>query len=374
MRGRSRHNTQSQSRWAAQIAKTPDPTDQFVGTPSFVIGSDGTYWASHNWFGSGTGENTTVVYKSEDKGGSWSQVVSITGVYWATLFHYGSNQYLLGVDGKYGNLVLYYSSNDWSTSSSITVSSGNYHKGSTAYLEKDGYLFFAVEDAKTGSPTWPQFDAQVWFVDVTDIANVSSWYSSNALAYNTSWGSGSWSQEGWLEGNVCETTGGDIVLIYRHNNEVEHKGCYLTSTWASGTQSLTLAFDDSTGFVDLLGGAVQVQPVWHTGASKWLILSNHRTATRTADPAEQRDELWLCSSSDLQTWTTVKQLHGDAAERSLGEGVDLNGFQYCSAVLSADENTLHYVSRTSWHGADTEHNANRLTYDFVPDLNALLGV
>jgi hypothetical protein len=362
------------TRWASQIAVSSDFSDTFIGTPSFIVDSSGTWWASHNFFGAGTSENTTVIYKSEDLGGSWSQVTSITGVYWATLFEHGANLYLLGTSGLYGNLVLYYSSNNWATNSNVTISSGNYHKGSTSFASLDGYLFFAVEDAQSGSPTWPtDFLAQVWFADTADLTNVANWRSSNTITYNTSWGDGGWSQEGWLEGNVINDSG-SIKVLYRHNNGTEHKGCLITSTWNSSTPSLTLAFDDSTGFIDVLGGSIQFQPIWHSGASVWLIISNHRTAVRAADPNQQRDELWLCKSSNLTTWTAVKQLHGDAAERTLDRGVDYSGFQYVNSVLSADENTLHYVSRTSWRGADTEHNANRLTYDFVPNVNALLGV
>jgi hypothetical protein len=191
----------SQSRWAAEIARTPDPTDQFVGSPSFIIAADGTWWASHNWFGSGTNNDTTLIYKSEDDGATWTLVDTITGVWWATLFEHAANMYLLGTTTEYGNLVLYYSDDDWATNSNVTISSGNYHKGSTAFAALDGYLFFAVEDAQSGSPTWPtSFLAQVWFADTADLTNASNWRSSNTISYNTSWGDGGWSQEGWLEG------------------------------------------------------------------------------------------------------------------------------------------------------------------------------
>jgi hypothetical protein len=353
----------------------------YVGSPNLVVAEDGTYWACHDEFQPGTVQNTRI-YKSLDSGATWSYVRVINNSAWPTLFEYNDTLYILSCSAQYGDLVLHYSSDDWATFNTLTISSGNYHKAQNAWIEKDGYLFFAVEDVQSPTPAWgTDFLAQIWYVDINDLTNLSNWRSSNTVAYNTSWGELDWgansTPEGWLEGNVLETQGGDIVVMYRHSNNVDDVAAYLTTTWNSVTPSLSLAFNDSTGFVDFPGGHVKFWPVYDTATDRWFALTNYDPHSMTesdmitTDPNNRqslRQSLWLISAPTLNgSWSIHAQILRDEIENTTDDIFSLTGWQYITPVW--DGNLLRFTSRTGYNGANSEHNANRLTYHEVPNIS-----
>jgi len=380
-------------RWI-QVAETASPSDTFVGTPSILIASDGTFWASHNWFGSGTSYNQTLIYKSTDSGATWSLVDTITGLFWAKLFEYDNELYAIGVDdrsnGIGGDLVIFKataaSGLDWATSTSTNISTGNswtnnFLTAANTHVVQDGYFLMAVTERATSEFARP-FEMILLWGDLTDLMTATKWGKSASVAYDTASDDANWSASntGFLEPNLVND-GGTLKVIARHHNEYEHKACKLTVSWTPATPTGSLAFDDATGFVDVLGGSIQFVPVYHTGASKWLIVSNHEADFTPGsgsygenDPNQRRWEQWLCSADTVDgTWSAVQRIHGSPYEKFMGQGVEYCGFQYASIALSSDEDTLYILNRTSWQGADTEHNANRLTFEKITGLNALLG-
>ena len=79
----------------------------YLGSPSLAILSDGTYVASHDYFGKIEGKTRNgSIFQSKDKGKSWKKTADIEGLFWANLFVHKQNLYLMGCDGEYGNLVI----------------------------------------------------------------------------------------------------------------------------------------------------------------------------------------------------------------------------------------------------------------------------
>ena len=96
-------------------------THRYVGSPSIAVLEDGTYVASHDYFGNGR-VSDTFVYRSIDKGTTWNVCAHIDKLNWATLFTRGRELYLIGVSPKgsqgYGNFVILRSMNggrSWTT-------------------------------------------------------------------------------------------------------------------------------------------------------------------------------------------------------------------------------------------------------------------
>jgi hypothetical protein len=70
------------------IAHVPATTRTFVGSPSLAILPDGSYVASHDLFGPGSTEWTsgvTRVFRSADRGASWSKVAFVEPAFWSGL-------------------------------------------------------------------------------------------------------------------------------------------------------------------------------------------------------------------------------------------------------------------------------------------------
>ena len=82
---------------------------RYVGSPSLAILPSGDYIATHDEFGPKSGQKRsgiTLVFRSTDRGASWSPIATIKGAFWSTLFVHRDRLYLLGTDKEYGNLVI----------------------------------------------------------------------------------------------------------------------------------------------------------------------------------------------------------------------------------------------------------------------------
>ena len=68
------------------VNHSPADTKQYVGSPSIAVLPNGVYVVSHDFFGPGTENNRTVVFRSDDQGLSWKKVADLIGQWWSTLF------------------------------------------------------------------------------------------------------------------------------------------------------------------------------------------------------------------------------------------------------------------------------------------------
>src|SRR5262245_14124619 len=71
------------------IDHVPAASGTYVGSPSIAILPTGEYIASHDLFGPQSNEHksaTTRIFRSRDRGESWSHVADIDGAFWSTLF------------------------------------------------------------------------------------------------------------------------------------------------------------------------------------------------------------------------------------------------------------------------------------------------
>ena len=90
------------------IHNAPAITHEYVGSPSIVIMPDGTYIASHDYFGKKLSD--TYVYISKDRGNTWERIAELKLLTWATLFNRGEELYLIGIRPRetigYGDFVV----------------------------------------------------------------------------------------------------------------------------------------------------------------------------------------------------------------------------------------------------------------------------
>ena len=76
-------------------------TRQYIGSPSIAILADGSYVASHDYFGAGSTQSTSAVsrvFRSTDRGKTWRQTAEMRDQFWSNLFVHARTAVL---DGNY---------------------------------------------------------------------------------------------------------------------------------------------------------------------------------------------------------------------------------------------------------------------------------
>ena len=88
------------------LAHSPASSGEYIGSPSVVVLEDGTYLASHDFFGPGTNFDRYAIYRSDDQGVTWSHVTDMIGQWWSTLFTHRGDLYTIGTTREYGYAVI----------------------------------------------------------------------------------------------------------------------------------------------------------------------------------------------------------------------------------------------------------------------------
>src|SRR5690242_8187917 len=81
------------------IDYSPANSGLYIGSPSIVITPDGSYLASHDFFGPRSNEfekPKTVVFNSKDRGETWQKTATLDGLFWAGLFVHHDATYIMG--------------------------------------------------------------------------------------------------------------------------------------------------------------------------------------------------------------------------------------------------------------------------------------
>jgi hypothetical protein len=68
------------------IDRSPNPKRIHLGSPSLAVLPDGSYVASHDFFGPGTDWQTTAVFRSTERGRTWKKAATLKGQFRSQLF------------------------------------------------------------------------------------------------------------------------------------------------------------------------------------------------------------------------------------------------------------------------------------------------
>jgi hypothetical protein len=351
------------------IDHQPAAAKQYVGSPGIAILPDGTYVASHDFFGPASSEWTaalTDVFASADRGATWQKIARIEGAFWSNLFVHAGAVHLLGPTRHHGPLVIRRSTDGgrtWTTPADAKtglLAEGDFHTAPMPVLVHAGRIWRAVEDASGGKEWGKRYMAMMLSAPLdADLLDRASWTFSNAIPRDPAWLDGRFT--GWLEGNAVATADGRVLDILRVEAGAIEKAA-VVSVSADGK---TASFDPATGFVDLPGAAKKFairrdpaagsKPVW------WMLSNAVPPAFHgKAKPASLRNTLVLSRSENLRDWErrSVILHHPDHLK---------HGFQYVDWLFDGDD--LVVVSRTAGDdatgGAHNFHDANFLTFHRV---------
>lgn len=352
------------------VAHVPAASRTFIGSPSLAILPDGTYLASHDLFGPGSGEwvrAETRVFRSDDRGVTWSRLATVAPAFWSGLFVHRGAVYLMGTTGHHGLIAIRRSDDGgrtWtspeSAATGLLTGSGQWHTAPVPVLVHGDRIWRGFEDASGGREWGARYRATMLSAPVdADLLDRGSWTFATPLGRDPTWIAGRF--HGWLEGNAVADANGRVLDVLR----VDATGNEFAAIVAVSDDGRRATFDPATGFVHFPGGTKKFtirrdprpesaggRPVWWTLASAVAPVDVDR-----GHPVAIRNTLVLCRSENLRRWTirSVVLHHPDVAR---------HGFQYVDWQF--DGNDIVAVSRTAAEdgegGPPRAHDANYLTF------------
>ncbi len=348
------------------IDHSPAASGRYVGSPSIAILPDGSYVASHDFFGPKSTEHqsaNSAVFRSEDRGKTWQQVARINGAFWSNLFVHQGQLYLMGPTRHHGLIVIRRSDDGgrtWTTpkdgNSGLLTEAGEYHTAPMPVVTHDGRLWRGFEDAGGGTQWGMRYRAMMLSVPVdADLLDRASWTFSNYVSRDTQWMDGRFSA--WLEGNAVVAPDGQIVDVLRMHYGGEGGKAAIVRISRDGKSA---TFDPEDGFIDFPGGAKKFSIRFDPQTKAYWSLVNpampvSRLQQRNA--ASIRNTLALMRSTDLKNWEMrcILLHHPDVAK---------HGFQYPDWQFDGQD--LIAAIRTAYDdglgGAHNAHDANFLTF------------
>ncbi len=354
------------------IDHSPASSGQYIGSPSILALAGGDYLASHDLFGPKSTEHTsaiTRIFRSADKGLTWTRIAEIDGAFWSTLFEHKGAVYLIGPTHHHGSAVIRRSSDGgrtWTTPrdrDSGLLLAGQYHCAPMPVVVHDGRIWRAIEDASNGTQWGKRYSAMMLAAPVeADLLKAENWTASNFIPRDPKWKNGTFNA--WLEGNAVVGPEGKMLDILRVDAKPDGDAAAIVQISADGK---TASFDPATGFIHFPGGCKKFAIRFDPASKLYWSLSNYVPPQHAAaDPGGSRNTLALVSSPDLKEWTVkcILLYHPDRAK---------HGFQYVDWLFDGDD--IIAACRTAFDdglgGAHNAHDANFLTFHRVKNFRGL---
>jgi formylglycine-generating enzyme required for sulfatase activity len=342
------------------IDHSPAASGKYIGSPSIAVLPNGSYVASHDYFGPATNENRTAIFRSDDAGKTWRRLTEFDGQFWSTLFVHHGVLYIIGTSGQYGHAVIRRSTDGgqtWTTPKGSRTgqlfATGQYHCAPVPVVVHKGRIWRAMEDRYPPEGWGSNFRSFVLSAPVdANLLNAASWTASNRLRFDQAWPG-----KAWLEGNVVVTPDDKIVNILR----VENKDKELAAVVRVSEDGKSVSFDPKRDFIHFYGGTnkftIRYDPV---SKRYWSLVDKEK------NPKAYRNVLTLVSSADLRTWRVESVIlhHPDSVKHA---------FQYVDWLFEG--NDIIAVSRTAYDdglgGAHRAHDANFLTFHRIRNFRTL---
>lgn len=337
------------------VAHSPAESGAYIGSPALLVMPDGSYVASHDFFGPGTNFDEYAVYRSHNRGRSWRKVAGFVGQWWSSLFYHRGALYTIGTTREYGFAVIRKSDDGGVTwteptgpETGILSSEERYHCAPVPVVEHGGRLWTAFELALGKRPHWPATVASAPLD--ADLLKADSWQWADPFHHF-------WSGGQWIEGNIVVVREEEVVNILRANVGKPDKAAVVHVS----TDGRTLTHDPERDLIDFPGGGVKFTIRFDPVSGRYWTLGN-----RQKDPPANRNTLVLASSEDILTWRVeLVVLHHDDAE--------CHAFQYVDWVIDGDD--ILFLSRTAHEdglgGAPRGHDANFLTFHRIRDFRRI---
>lgn len=363
------------------INHLPSAGNSYVGSPSIAVLPDGAYIASHDMFGPAATHDTTLVFRSADRGQTWRQIAAIKGQFWSNLFVHHGALYLMGTSRAMGVVVIRRSDDGgatWTTpdgeNKGLLLAEKTYRTAPTPVVEHAGRLWRAMSE--NGSARDRAVRAFTMSAPAgADLLQAGNWSSSPRLPGRREFLEGRFGR--WVEGNAVISPAGEVVNLLRvqfgtardsgRDTWENYDGWAKAALINFGQDGTVAAFDPAHDFVEFPGGLVKFTVRRDPRTEFYWALTTavppvHRQARRVTDRI--RNTVMLTRSRDLRDWEIRSVvLYSPELLRV--------GYQYLDWVFEGAD--LLAVCRTATpdgslgpgmrhQGIDPAHDANFLTF------------
>ncbi|WP_321963028.1 sialidase family protein [Paraburkholderia sp. J7] len=344
------------------VAHSPASTGIYLATPSIAILDDGSYLVSHDSFGPRSTQDTVDIYRSRDRGETWSRLAELKGLYYASLFVHRGSIYALGISRFEGVPVIWKSSDQgrtWSKPSGpqdgVLADDGKYFSAAVPVIIANGRIWRTIERIQKNGVWVGMMSADL----NGDLTKASSWTFSETLGPNSRWLGGMFN--GWLEGNAVVAPSGKVVDLLRVYFNAEPEKAAIVTLDNDGRH---MAFDPLSGFVDMPGAGKKFTVRLDQESGHYWSLTNavFKDSYRGSNLERARNTLALISSKDLRHWNVCRiVLHSNDSTKHGFQYVDwvFDGSDIVSAIRAADDDEAG--------GAYSQHDSNFIKFLRIPD-------
>ncbi|MEL7500452.1 MAG: sialidase family protein [Planctomycetota bacterium] len=328
------------------VVQTEDSRKVFVNSPSFAVLPNGHLLVSHLYYGDEIDREqaqVTHIQRSEDGGKTWAAVTKLEGIRWGNLFVVGDSVYLIGVERRYGRLLICKSTDNGTTWTKPDDSSGylTNQKGYYTFRNSpeviDGRVWTCVERLIKG-----RFHMMVVSAPAdADLLNANSWTKSNSLSLaKTSLGGKS---DKVTEGNVLP--GKDSVRILSRLAKMGGETASLAT--ASATDEGTMRFGLDR-FVRFPGGGQSFCVRFDAKENCYWAVSNPQSK-----PFSRNNRLAMLRSDDLLNWEIryIPVSHEEGVWRGL-----------TAPICRIDGDDLLIITNCAWGNTPGSGRADRIVF------------
>lgn len=329
----------------------------FISDPEILVLPNGTYLASHALAGSSSGSGTsgkTTLFRSIDKGATWTTVRTFNELLRASLFAFNNAVYLLGstkdASGKFTILKSADNGSTWSVATQTTL-------GGTATPNNP---------VISGNRLWCAAGTTVISASIgSDLLLAASWKTTGGFpAYQPGWPS-----EGEFigEGQIVASPEMGVSILAKVKQHV------LTARARVNEITGKISFDPSDDFAALPGGEKKFGAAYDAGSGKFFVLSNPVLAAHANSailPDMIRNTAVVLSSRDLRNWKMEKIFLYSA-------DISHQGFGYLN--FDFDGSNMVVAARTAWvipgeraPNDGRAHDSNLLTFHQIDDFRNLV--
>jgi hypothetical protein len=393
-----------------EIVYHDEPSQIYLGSPSIVRLSSGRLVASHDFFGAGYGSQprNASVYVSDDNGETWSFISYIKHTYYTTLVVYKDIIYAIGVDNDAKANIIIHRSSDNGTSwnyngndDGVILFHGSYFTSPTPIVMANLVIYRAIENFPSPYRSPIDYQAAIISCDLKKFSKITeddpimspmNWRMTPPLSFNKDWIPKSFphiNAPGYADGNV--------VILPEPSSPVPRLRVLNILRFYSiplGNLVVILELNQTTNTLSFLsiipffGGLLKFSIRYDPYTETYISLVNPLTQTIDFD---QRNILSLSYTKDILNLTNWKILPDhllyDDTGLTVNDSLRYTGFHFvdwqfdqgssshAASCIQWDCNggpDIIYVIRTSYRGANSYHNSNRITYKVLKNYRELI--
>ena len=337
------------------INQLPINRNRIIASPSIAIMEDGTYIASHDIFRRGTttgscdrGAADTYVFRSMNKGRSWTRVSIIKNIGAATLFTNGRFVYILGVNGQC-KIIVQKSPNKgraWGSAHEIEKAPRGMTPNPPVIYNNRIWFAYGGKGAMSAPRSASVLDSEAW--TFTNQVNPASNWLNGKFTY-------------WTEAQIVASPQTGVVVLPK-THDLPYTGLIKV------VDETKVDFDPNTGFARLPGAGIKFGCIYDSVSKKFYALTNPILSVHAGLKVSGgiRNTGAVLSSMDLKNWYVEKIF-------LYSPHIRFEAFQYFNFAIDGDD--MAVISRTALKIGDERpdrgHESNILSFHVIKNFRNL---